>query len=204
MNWGAILIATVAGYIIGSIPVGFLVAKSYGVDILSYGSGRSGGTNVLRALGWGPFILTVLGDALKAAAAIAIARYVLQSGELGAALAGGFAVVGHNWSIFLKFRGGAGGVTTGFGLLVLNFYAGAIVVPLAILAFYFSHFASVGTLTVALGSLVSLTVLQIAFPNLGHLEHIVFGLIVAVSCTWSLRPNIQRLLNGTERRVTRW
>lgn len=204
MNWGAILFATIVGYLIGSIPVGFLVSKSYGVNILDFGSGRSGGTNVLRALGWGPFILTVCGDALKAAAAIALARYVLNAGELGAALAGGFAVVGHNWSIFLKFRGGAGGVTTGFGLLVLSFYAGAIVVPLAILAFYLSHYASVGTLTVALGSLIALTVLQIAFPGLAHPEHILFGLIVAVSCTWSLRPNIQRLLNGTERRVTHW
>ncbi|QLQ05748.1 MAG: glycerol-3-phosphate acyltransferase [Anaerolineae bacterium] len=203
MNWGAILFATIVGYLIGSIPVGFLVSKSYGVNILDFGSGRSGGTNVLRPR-LGPFILTVCGDALKAAAAIALARYVLNAGELGAALAGGFAVVGHNWSIFLKFRGGAGGVTTGFGLLVLSFYAGAIVVPLAILAFYLSHYASVGTLTVALGSLIALTVLQIAFPGLAHLEHILFGLIVAVSCTWSLRPNIQRLLNGTERRVTHW
>lgn len=204
MNWGAIILATVAGYLIGSIPVGFLVSKSYGVDILHFGSGRSGGTNVLRALGWGPFILTVLGDALKAAVAIALARHVFQAGELGAALAGGFAVVGHNWSVFLKFRGGAGGVTTAFGLFVLSVYAGAVVVPLAILAFYFSRYASVGTLTAALGSLVSLTVLQIAFPEIAHLEHILFGLIVAVSCTWSLRPNIQRLLNGTERRVTHW
>ncbi len=204
MNWGAIILATVAGYLIGSIPVGFLVSKSYGVDILNFGSGRSGGTNVLRALGWGPFILTVLGDALKAAVAIALARHVFQAGELGAALAGGFAVVGHNWSIFLKFRGGAGGVTTAVGLFVLSVYAGAVVVPLAILAFYFSRYASVGTLTAALGSLVSLTVLQIAFPEIAHLEHILFGLIVAVSCTWSLRPNIQRLLNGTERRVTHW
>lgn len=204
MNWGAIILATVAGYLIGSIPVGFLVSKSYGVDILNFGSGRSGGTNVLRALGWGPFILTVLGDALKAAAAIALARHLFQAGELGAALAGGFAVVGHNWSVFLKFRGGAGGVTTAVGLFVLSVYAGAVVVPLAILAFYFSRYASVGTLTAALGSLVSLTVLQIAFPEIAHLEHILFGLIVAVSCTWSLRPNIQRLLNGTERRVTHW
>ena len=77
MNWTNVVVAVLAGYLIGAIPIGFLVAKAYGVNILQHGSGRTGGTNVLRALGFGPAALTVLGDALKAVAAIALARHLL-------------------------------------------------------------------------------------------------------------------------------
>ncbi len=204
MSWTVAAMMLLMGYLIGSVPVGFLVAKAYGVNILQHGSGRTGGTNVLRALGFGPAALTVLGDALKAVLTIALARHVLQTGELGATLAGAAAILGHNWSVFLKFRGGAGGMSTAAGLIALNAYVGIPVAVIAILVFYFSRYASVATLTAAVGGLAALTVILLAFPAVAHWEHLVYGLLTAAACVWALRPNIQRLLAGTERRVTHW
>lgn len=204
MNWTQVAVAVLAGYVIGSVPIGFLVARAHGVNILQHGSGRTGGTNVLRALGFGPAALTVLGDALKAAAAIALARHILLTGELGAALAGAAAIIGHNWSVFLKFRGGAGGMSTAAGLIALNAYVGVPMVVIAAIVFYLSRYASVATLTASVGGLAALTVILLAFPVVAHWEHLVYGFLTSLACVWALRPNIQRLLAGTERRVTRW
>ena len=204
MNWTQVAVAVLAGYVIGAIPIEFLVARAHGVNILQHGSGRTGGTNVLRALGFGPAALTVLGDALKAVVAIALARHVLLTGELGAALAGAAAIIGHNWSVFLKFRGGAGGMSTAAGLIALNVYVGIPMVVIAAIVFYISRYASVATLTASVGGLAALTVILLAFPALAHWEHLVYGFLTSLACVWALRPNIQRLLAGTERRVTRW
>ena len=204
MNWTQVAVAVLVGYVIGSVPIGFLVARAHGVNILQHGSGRTGGTNVLRALGFGPAALTVLGDALKAVVAIALARHVLLTGELGAALAGAAAIIGHNWSVFLKFRGGAGGMSTAAGLIALNVYVGIPMVVIAAIVFYISRYASVATLTASVGGLAALTVILLAFPALAHWEHLVYGFLTSLACVWALRPNIQRLLAGTERRVTRW
>jgi glycerol-3-phosphate acyltransferase PlsY len=204
MNWTQAAVAVLAGYVIGSVPIGFLVARAHGVNILQHGSGRTGGTNVLRSLGFGPAALTVLGDALKAAAAIALARHILLTGELGAALAGAAAIIGHNWSVFLKFRGGAGGMSTAAGLIALNVYVGLPMLIVAAIVFYLSRYASIATLTASVGGLAALTVILLAFPALAHWEHLVYGFLTSLACVWALRPNIQRLLAGTERRVTRW
>ncbi len=204
MNWTQAAAAVLAGYVIGSVPIGFLVARAHGVNILQHGSGRTGGTNVLRALGFGPAALTVLGDALKAVIAIALARHLLLTGELGAALAGAAAIIGHNWSVFLKFRGGAGGMSTAAGLIALNVYVGLPMLIVAAIVFYLSRYASVATLTASVGGLAALTVILLAFPALAHWEHLVYGFLTSLACVWALRPNIQRLFAGTERRVTRW
>jgi len=204
MEWHRVVFAVAIAYLIGSIPVGYLIGRAHGVNILQHGSGRTGGTNVLRALGFGPAALTVLGDALKAAAAIALARHILLTGELGAALAGAAAIIGHNWSAFLKFRGGAGGMSTAAGLIALNAYVGVPMVVIAAIVFYLSRYASVATLTASVGGLAALTVILLAFPAVAHWEHLVYGFLTSLACVWALRPNIQRLLAGTERRVTRW
>ncbi|WP_423226672.1 glycerol-3-phosphate acyltransferase [Candidatus Amarolinea aalborgensis] len=204
MEWHKVVFAVAIAYLIGSIPIGYLIGRAHGVNILQHGSGRTGGTNVLRALGFGPAALTVLGDALKAAAAIALARHILLTGELGAALAGAAAIIGHNWSVFLKFRGGAGGMSTAAGLIALNAYVGVPMVVIAAIVFYLSRYASVATLTASVGGLAALTVILLAFPAVAHWEHLVYGFLTSLACVWALRPNIQRLLAGTERRVTRW
>ena len=198
------ILTTILGYLLGSLPVGYLIGKLYGVDVRQHGSGRTGGTNVWRATGQLlPLLLTGLGDIAKGVLAVYLGRRLVGS-ELAAALAGAAAVFGHNWPIFLHFKGGAGGATASACLVMINGLAGAITVPLAALTLYLSHYASVGTLTVGLGGLLVLTILRLAAPALTPAVHLLYGLLAATWITWALRPNIRRLLRGTERRITLW
>jgi acyl phosphate:glycerol-3-phosphate acyltransferase len=198
------LLALAAGYLLGAIPTGYVVGRAWGVDVRQHGSGRTGGTNVYRATKQVlPLILTILGDVLKGAAAVLIGRYLLHS-ELAAALAGAASLFGHNWSLVLGWRGGAGGMTAGAALVFLSPVAGAIVAVAALLLLYISRYASVATLVVGLGSLVVLTLLA-WLAGSGHpWAHVPFGALVAAGIVWGLRPNLKRLATGTERRITHW
>jgi glycerol-3-phosphate acyltransferase PlsY len=199
-----LLAAIAAGYLLGAIPVGYLVGKAWGVDVRNHGSGRTGGTNVWRATNQIlPPILTVLGDILKGMAAVMLGRYLLGS-ELAAALAGVGAVLGHNWSVLLGWRGGAGGVTAGAALVGLSPVAGGIVVVCAIALLYFTHYASVATLVVGVGSLLILALLALLTAGTQPWVHVVFGALAAFSIVWALRPNLKRLVEGNERRITLW
>jgi glycerol-3-phosphate acyltransferase PlsY len=204
MRLDQIVLAIAGGYLLGAIPVGYLVGKAWGVDVLQHASGRTGGTNVWRATKQIlPPLLTVLGDILKGMAAVLIGRYLLHS-ELLAALGGAAAVLGHNWSVFLGMRGGAGGMTAGAALTALSPLAAAFVVPLALLALYISHYASVGTLSVAAGGLLVLGALVLVDPVAHPALHLVFGFLSTVAVAIALRPNLRRLAEGKERRITLW
>ncbi len=199
-----VLFAAVTGYLLGAIPVGYLVGKAWGVDALKTESGRTGATNVWRATNsTTPLVLTVAGDVLKAVAAVLVGRYLFHS-ELAAALAGAGAVLGHNWSIFLGWRGGAGGIVSGSALIALSPIAGAIVAVVALSAIYVTHYASVGTLIAADGGLLVLLIVAAAIPSPDTLSHVLFGTVSAVAVTIALRPNLKRLVQGTERRITLW
>jgi glycerol-3-phosphate acyltransferase PlsY len=198
-----ILLAILLGYLIGSIPNGFIIARLKGVDVTRVESGRTGGTNVARALGWKYGILVGILDILKGTVAVVLARYLFGAQpDLYAPLAGGFAVIGHNWSVFLGFRGGAGGATAAGALLGLNPLAGAIMVPLFILILFVVRYASVATMSVGLGGLLILALFY--FLDVGNTPpyHMLFGVIASAAILWALRPNIQRLRQGTERRIT--
>jgi glycerol-3-phosphate acyltransferase PlsY len=204
MAFGNHVLALLLGYLLGSLPVGYIVGLLHGVDVRQHGSGRTGGTNVWRATGqvWPP-LLTVLGDIGKGMLAVSLGR-LLGGSELAAALAGAAAVMGHNWSLFLGFKGGAGGITAGACLIMLNARAGACAVPIALLLLYLSRHASVGTLAIGLGGLLALTVWRLVSPERVPPAHLLYGLVAASCVVWALRPNIKRLLRGTERRITLW
>ena len=110
-------VAALIGYVFGSLPTGYLVVKwKTGQDVRKVGSGRTGGTNVLRAAGSRAFLITVLGDVNKGMWSALIARWLLQSDDL--MLVTGFCtLVGNNWSLFLRGKGGAG-MMTGAGTLL--------------------------------------------------------------------------------------
>ncbi len=188
------------GYVMGSIPVGYLVVKlTKGDDVRRYGSGRSGGTNVWRAAGLGPAILTASGDFLKGMGAVLIARAMLGN-SAGEVLVGVAAVVGHNWSIFLGLRGGAGtatnlGVISALSLPVALALAGA-----GLLVIVVSRYASVASLAVA--ALAPAIFLGLALFAHCPLPHALYGLLAGALVALALRPNIIRLLAGTERRLS--
>jgi glycerol-3-phosphate acyltransferase PlsY len=205
-----IIISALIGYLFGAIPVGYiLVRATRGIDLREFGSGRTGGTNSFRAGGVWIGVLTVVLDVLKAACAIWLVQ-ALFAGQLSpewlpwAEVASGImSVVGHNWSIFLGFRGGAG-TAPNVG------WAGAIWFPIVPIALLVVLGILLGIGMASLASLVMSAAIPIAFavlyiagvePYDSTLAYIVGGIISAAIITWSLRPNIMRLVAGEERIV---
>lgn len=202
-----IVFAALIGYLAGAIPFGFLFVKiTKGIDLRDVGSGRTGGTNSLRAAGLGVGFLTFLMDIVKGAAAVWITRAlmgdVLPADYLPWAVSasGVMAVVGHNWSIFLKFGGGAGtGPNVGWALAVWPPVAViACIVGGAIL--YGVGMASVASLAVAILIPVVFGIRYLTGDDTTA-AYMVGGLITLAIVTWALRPNIKRILAGEERLV---
>ena len=186
------------GYLMGSIPVGYLVVKlAKGMDVRQHGSGRSGGTNVWRAAGPWPAILTTVGDLLKGMCAVLIARAVLGS-SVGEVLVGVAAVVGHNWSIFLGWRGGAGTATNLGVISALSLPVALALIVIALLIGFVFRYASVASLAVAI--LAPIIFLILALVAQHSLLHALYGLLAGAVVVLALRHNIVRLLAGTERR----
>jgi len=196
-----------AGYIFGSIPFGLIVVKLMtGKDIRTIASGRTGGTNAMRAAGPWAGILTAVMDILKAAATVWLAR-ALTSNVWMHALTPIAAILGHNYSIFLmerepegrvRLRGGAGGAAAGGGAFGLWPTAAFILVPFGLLVWYGSGYASVTTLSIGLITIVIFAVR--AGLGLGPWEYIIYGVLAEILMIWALRPNIRRLMEGSERR----
>ncbi len=184
----------VAGYLIGSFPTGYFVAKAYGVNIQKVGSGNIGATNVLRSVGLWPAVLVVLADPLKAMLSILIADIVGIS-EWGLVLAGLATVLGNNFNIFLGWRGGKG-VATSLGV-------GLAIVPVVTLAA-----SAIGVLTIALGRYVSLgsVVALFAAPLFlvmrpFSVPQLFLVLMLLLLVVVRHRENIKRLAEGSERRL---
>ncbi|MFQ5613221.1 MAG: glycerol-3-phosphate acyltransferase [Anaerolineae bacterium] len=192
------VIAIIIAYLSGSIPVGYIVARLYGVNVTASGSGRIGGTNVLRSVGVLAAGLTVLGDVLKSLVPI----YLLMAvgiDPLTVALAAAAAVIGHNHSIFLGFRGGVGAGTALGALAAISFIAALIVGVCALVALALSRYASVLSTTTAILTPIVLTVMVLF--GLLPASYIVFGVIILGVMFYALRPNFARLRAGTERRI---
>ncbi|MBX3058454.1 MAG: glycerol-3-phosphate acyltransferase [Anaerolineae bacterium] len=204
------VLAALIGYICGAIPFGFIyVYWRKGIDLRDVGSGRTGGTNSLRAAGLKVGIVTAISDALKGFAAVWLARFFLEAGVGEAFMpwititAGAFAVIGHNWSVFLKWRGGAGtGPNVGWAMAVWPpmFPVAALVMILMMVGV---GMASVASLTMGAVIPVAFIVLYLAdVPGYSEtVAYIVGGFITLGIVAWALRPNIKRLIEGNERVV---
>jgi len=184
-----------AAYLIGAIPVGFLVARvAGGTDIRRSGSGSIGATNVLRSLGTGPAVLTLVGDIAKGYLAVRAARTL---GPEAWAAAGGAvaAIAGNCWPVFLGFRGGKG-VATGLGAflaLIPWAVAPAAVLWLAVTAM--SRYVSMASVVACLSLPVGALLLGYSRPS------VVAAAIAALLIVWRHRENLARLVSGTERRL---
>ncbi len=202
MLWYRVILAGVLGYLIGAIPVGYLVIYAMKAqDLRRHGSGRTGGTNAIRAGGSWAGVLTGAGDILKGFLAIMVARWVGGGSPWAEVLAGIAAVVGHNWSIYLGFKGGAG-TGPNIGVCVALWPLSALwLIPLLPFGLNVIRYASVTSLVIA--AVIPVTVAVRAALGLGPWIHLVYALGAALAVTWSLRPNIKRLQNGTEPRSPR-
>ena len=197
------------GYVLGSIPFGLLIVKiKTGKDIREVESGRTGGTNALRAAGLGAGLLTVFLDILKAASAAWIAQVVLPDYHSVHVMSAIAAILGHNYSIFLserdangrfRLRGGAGGAPSVGGAMGLWWPSILIILPLGVVAFFTIGIASIVTLAVA----VFATIIFGIRAFLGHSSawDVVYGIVATALLAWALRPNLQKLAAGKERVV---
>jgi glycerol-3-phosphate acyltransferase PlsY len=197
------------GYIIGSIPFGLLIVKSKtGKDIRTVESGRTGGTNVVRAAGLGAGLLTATLDVLKGAASVWLAQTILPENHLIHILAPLAAILGHNYSLFLirrvedgklRFHGGAGGAPALGGAMGLWLPIFPIVFAVGALVWFTIGIASLTTMAIGLIVILVFAVRS----SLGLLEpvNIWYGVVAELLLIWALRPNIKKLLAGNERVV---
>jgi len=222
MIWLLVPLGAVIGYLLGSIPVGLWVCRLYGVDIRTVGSGRTGGTNAWRAAGLKAGIPTIIGDAIKGAVAVWIVRSVyawlflpepsvmsvdqatlrLTALQLAVALAGGAAIIGHNWSIFNGFKGGAGGITSAATTMAISPLAGGMVWLIGAFLIWWSRIASVATLAAGVSAFAVFLVL--ALNQLAPWPYVIYGVIALFSVVIALRSNRDKLKTGEERVITIW
>jgi glycerol-3-phosphate acyltransferase PlsY len=200
----------VLSYLVGSIPFGLIIVKlSTGKDIRSVESGRTGGTNAMRAAGVWAGVATGIFDVLKGVCAVFFSHLLIPGNHIWMdVLAPFMSIIGHNYSAFLiertedgwlRFRGGAGGATCLGGSIGLWFPSLFVILPLCGLVYYFGGYASITTLSVALLSTVLFA--YRAWLGLNPWQYAIYGLLAFLALGFSLRPNIKRLMDGNERVV---
>lgn len=185
----------VIGYLLGTIPTGYLVARMRGVDIQKVGSGNIGATNVLRTVGLVPAILVALFDPLKGVLAVLLP--ILASGDPWTVALTGFAtVLGNNFNIFLQLRGGKG-VATSLGVFIpIDPWVTLLAAFLGIFTMAVGRFVSLGSLVGVLSvPLMLLASLNVAPP------YLYLAVALTLLILFRHRDNIRRLTAGTERRL---
>jgi glycerol-3-phosphate acyltransferase PlsY len=193
------VVLMLVAYLLGSIPVGALVARQVGgPDLRSVGSGRTGGTNALRALGRKWAAIVVLGDLAKGAVPVLIARSV--TGEpLVEVLCGAAAVAGAIWSVFAGFRSGRG-VGTGVGtMLVIQPVAVLLATPVFIIVIALTRYVSLGSLLGSAAMFPAMLLVLLVVPET-PLPYVLYSAVGAALIWLAHADNIDRLLHGTERK----
>ncbi|MDA1188100.1 MAG: glycerol-3-phosphate 1-O-acyltransferase PlsY [Chloroflexi bacterium] len=188
------------GYLIGSIPFGYVVVRFVlRKDVRQIGSGKTGMTNVIRAAGTKVGILVLLLDMAKSVVAIAlpIAFVDTPGADVGAGLA---ALIGHIWPLYIGFKGGSGVAPGWGGLFMLWWLPGLIGTAIGIPLVYLTRHVSVGSLVGATSGALSI----IVFAALGYVptEYMWYGIIGAPLIVLRHRGNISRLLRGEERKIS--
>jgi acyl phosphate:glycerol-3-phosphate acyltransferase len=205
MNPVVVVFVIVIGYIIGSFPTAYLIARAKGVDIFQVGSGNMGATNVARACGLQYGLLVWFWDGLKGIVAVLLARWVLPDHQTAASVLGAVAVVaGHNWSFLAslingKIRGGKGAATaSGTFLLLAPTFLIALILAIAAAIVLLTRYVSLGVLTAVASAAVAITVLIIVgVMDPVYSVYLLVGYMIFVRH----RGNIYRLIAGKERRL---
>jgi glycerol-3-phosphate acyltransferase PlsY len=191
-----LLAGALAAYLLGAIPVGYLVARGFGVvDIRSHGSGNIGAANVLRTAGRWPALLTLGGDIAKGYGAVLVGTAVGGGGVVASAVAAVATIAGNCWSVYLRFRGGKG-VATGLGafLNVAPWATAPAALVWLVTAITF-RYVSLASLMAAL--CVPIGALALGYPR----ESVIACAVAAAIIGYRHRDNVERLLAGTERRL---
>ena len=204
-----VLVILIVSYLLGAIPFGLLIVKlRTGKDLRQVESGRTGGTNAMRAAGCLAGGLTTVLDVTKATLCAWLAIELLPNSYWIHVLAPVMAILGHNYSIFLierdekrgvRLRGGAGGAPAVGGAIGLWFPSLFIIAPLGFVIFYFIGYASIATMSVPILAILIFSIR--AYMGVSPWQYVFYGVIAEFILFWALRPNIRRLIRGEERLV---
>lgn len=206
------VICLVVGYVFGLIQTGYIYGKTQNIDIRKHGSGNAGTTNALRTMGWKAGVITFTGDCLKCIIAVTLVHLIYGKTQedimpVLAMYAGMGAVLGHNYPFYMNFKGGKG-IATSFGLIICTLNLPCILICVAVFAgvVKFTKYVSAASLSAA----VAYAVCVIIYGSMGGFEVsgsylteiYVIALILVVSAIYKHKSNIQRLLNGTENKIS--
>lgn len=194
MGYEIIAASCIVSFIIGSIPTGLLIARAKGIDLRKVGSGNIGATNVMRAVGKKAALFTLIGDIAKGIVPVVITK-ALAFDPLYAGISGISAILGHNFSIFLKFKGGKGVATSIGVVLALSPHVGLFTVMMWLMTAKWTRYSS-------LSALVAFGLLPLSFYLIDHFrQNIIFGAIIAFLIFIRHTANIKRLVQGTETKI---
>lgn len=200
-----LFVALVFGYLLGSLNTAVIVGKIYGMDIRNHGSKSAGLTNTLRTLGKAAAVFVLLGDILKGIIACLIGLllgvYFYSGGAMDSVsllVAGAGAVIGHNWPIYFRFKGGKGALTAVAVLFMIDWVMGLLCLGFFVIIIALTRYVSLGTI------LATMLIAAISFiPAFGHTLYVtIFVCLLALMVIVRHRENIQRLLSGTENKLT--
>ncbi len=198
-----LLLSALLGYLLGAIPVGLLIGRlTRGIDLREFGSHRTGATNALRTLGLRSAALVFLLDVAKGIIAVIAARLLFADDPLvewAAAVAGFAAIIGHNWSVFIRFTGGRGVATSSGALAAMSPWTILIVAPIVIALIWRTRYVSLGSITG--GLLAPVVTAALWFGDLATVPAIAYALASGLLVTAAHADNIARLRAGTERRI---
>lgn len=190
------ILLIIISYIIGSFSSSYIIGKFVKkVDIRNFGSGNAGATNAVRVLGKKLGILIGAMDITKGMIAVLIGLKL--QGDMGALVAGLFVIIGHDWSLFLKFKGGKG-VATSFGtLLIIHFPTAIISMGIGLIVVFYTKYASLGFLTFLVLSPVVSSIIMKKFS----MEIFIYTIVIAIIAIYRHKSNIRRLLDGSENKI---
>ncbi len=189
------ILLAVIGYFLGGFPTAYIVGRAMGnIDIRKYGSKNPGATNMFRVLGAKAGVITFLGDGLKGALAALIGGWIGL--EIGAYICGSAAVIGHNWPVFFRFKGGKGIATSLGAIMVLQPLVGLGMLCVGIASIILTRYVSLASI----GGSVAFPVI-VLLTRSENRPLVVFSLVLGVIALIRHYENIRRLLSGTENRL---
>ena len=198
-----ILLGAAIGYLLGAVPVGLIAGRlTRGIDIREYGSHRTGATNALRTLGSRTAAVVFLLDVAKGVLSVLAARLLFGDYPLvewGAAAAGFAAIVGHNWSVFIRFTGGRGVSTSAGALGAMSPWTLVVIAPIVFAVIWRWRYVSLGSIAGALSAPVITALL--AAVGAASVPAIAYAAASGLLVTVAHGDNIGRLRAGTERKV---
>ncbi len=190
------LVCIIIGYFLGCFQTAYIIGKKVQkIDIRNYGSGNAGTTNVIRVMGWKVGIITFIGDFLKAVIAVFICKLIFPDCPEAGLYAGLGTIIGHNWPVFLKFKGGKGIAATMGTLLAFDYRLGLICITIMALVLIISRIVSLGSIIMS----ISIPICLYLFYN--DLEITFLGVLFTISAILRHRDNIRRLFKGQETKL---